>query len=208
MAGSESAFLKSSRRPRTSRMTGTSRTPFDAAGRIRTTRSASRSGLLWSAFRATGRTLSTPRSKVDSPPLPRAALPDNPYTPLHARATHAPKPWGVTALFAEYTGNHPPLAIDWTLERKASPLVGVQGSGNDAAQTDDSELEIGSPPVADVAVPAVAAAAPRQTVDVRKVTPAPPRPGHIVVWQPLGVRRRRQPRRSRGTRPGGRWREV
>ena len=34
---------------------------------------------------------------------------DNPYTPLYARAAHAPRPWGVTTLFAEYTGNHPPL---------------------------------------------------------------------------------------------------
>ena len=39
---------------------------------------------------------------------------DNPYTPLYARAAHAPRPWGVTTLFAEYTGNHPPLAIDWS----------------------------------------------------------------------------------------------
>src|SRR6185295_1025074 len=31
------------------------------------------------------------------------------YNPLHAFAPAAPKPWGVTALFAEYTGNHPPL---------------------------------------------------------------------------------------------------
>jgi len=28
-----------------------------------------------------------------------------------------PKPWGVTALFAEYTGTHPPLDVDWSLER-------------------------------------------------------------------------------------------
>jgi hypothetical protein len=100
------------------------------------------------------------------------SAPDNPYTPLYARATHAPKPWGVTALFAEYTGNHPPLAIDWTLERKASPLVGVHAGGNDAVQTDDSELEIGSPTVADVVVPAIAAAAPPQTVDLRRVGPS------------------------------------
>ena len=41
----------------------------------------------------------------------------SPYSPLYARAVGAPKPWGVTALFAEYTGNHPPLELDWTLER-------------------------------------------------------------------------------------------
>src|SRR5262245_14352802 len=35
------------------------------------------------------------------------------YNPLHAFAPAAPKPWGITALFAEYTGNHPPLDVDW-----------------------------------------------------------------------------------------------
>jgi cell division GTPase FtsZ len=41
----------------------------------------------------------------------------SPYSPLYARAVGAPKPWGVTALFAEYTGTHPPLEVDWALER-------------------------------------------------------------------------------------------
>ena len=41
----------------------------------------------------------------------------SPYSPLYARAVGTPKPWGVTALFAEYTGTHPPLELDWTLER-------------------------------------------------------------------------------------------
>jgi cell division GTPase FtsZ len=41
----------------------------------------------------------------------------SPYSPLYARAAGTPKPWGVTALFAEYTGKHPPLDLDWTLER-------------------------------------------------------------------------------------------
>ena len=30
----------------------------------------------------------------------------SPYSPLYARAVGTPKPWGVTALFAEYTGTH------------------------------------------------------------------------------------------------------
>jgi hypothetical protein len=41
----------------------------------------------------------------------------SPFSPLYARALGTPKPWGVTALFAEYTGAHPPLEIDWSLER-------------------------------------------------------------------------------------------
>ena len=40
----------------------------------------------------------------------------SPFSPLHARAVGAPKPWGVTALLAEYTGAHAPLDVDWDLE--------------------------------------------------------------------------------------------
>jgi cell division GTPase FtsZ len=36
------------------------------------------------------------------------------YNPLYARAVQMPKPWGVTALFAEYTGKHQPLDINWS----------------------------------------------------------------------------------------------
>jgi cell division GTPase FtsZ len=47
----------------------------------------------------------------------------SPYSPLYARATGAPRPWGVTALFAEYTGSHPPLELDWSLERGVRPAA-------------------------------------------------------------------------------------
>jgi cell division GTPase FtsZ len=40
------------------------------------------------------------------------------YNPLYARAFHTPKPWGVTALFAEHTGHHEPLDITWSLEQE------------------------------------------------------------------------------------------
>jgi cell division GTPase FtsZ len=38
------------------------------------------------------------------------------YNPLYARAVHTPRPWGVTALFTEYTGVREPLALEWTLK--------------------------------------------------------------------------------------------
>ena len=40
----------------------------------------------------------------------------SPYSPLYARAVGVPRPWGVTTLFAEYTGTQQPLEIDWSLE--------------------------------------------------------------------------------------------
>jgi cell division GTPase FtsZ len=44
------------------------------------------------------------------------------YNPLHASAPAVPKPWGITALFAEYTGNHPPLDIAWPEVRAVRPV--------------------------------------------------------------------------------------
>src|SRR5215471_16961914 len=42
---------------------------------------------------------------------------NSPYNPLYARAVGIPRPWGVTGLFAEYTGAQRPLEVDWSLER-------------------------------------------------------------------------------------------
>jgi cell division GTPase FtsZ len=44
---------------------------------------------------------------------------DSPYNPLYARAVQTPRPWGITALFAEDTGTHTPLEIAWNLEARA-----------------------------------------------------------------------------------------
>jgi hypothetical protein len=44
------------------------------------------------------------------------------YNPLYARAFQMPQPWGVTTLFAEHTGNHPPIAISWALEPYSSAV--------------------------------------------------------------------------------------
>lgn len=51
-----------------------------------------------------------------------AAGVDDAYNPLYARALQTPKPWGVTALFAEHTGNPPPIEISWPLEDFEPPV--------------------------------------------------------------------------------------
>ena len=87
---------------------------------------------------------------------------DSPYNPLHARAVHAPRPWGVTTLFAEYTGNHAPLEIDWSAERRtAAPL-------NTRLEPDDTTAEIAEEPVV------VKASDSLPPVDVRPAAPTPP----------------------------------
>jgi cell division GTPase FtsZ len=98
--------------------------------------------------------------------------PDSPYNPLYARAFGAPKPWGVTALFAEHTGHHPPLAIDWTLERRASPRVGVHVSTTRVAQNGEVEVGIGSATTVNPVVPALQDAGRNETMDRRNVQPA------------------------------------
>jgi len=45
------------------------------------------------------------------------------YNPLYARAPHVPRPWGVTAILAEHTGTHPPLDVEWSVERRVSAPV-------------------------------------------------------------------------------------
>ena len=47
---------------------------------------------------------------------------DHPYNPLYARSAQTPRPWGVSAVFSEYTGDSAPLDLDWRLpQRSARP---------------------------------------------------------------------------------------
>jgi hypothetical protein len=62
----------------------------------------------------------------------------SPYSPLYARALGTAKPWGVTALFAEYTGAHPPLEIDWSLERGFRSSAVSQESVTEPVATHES----------------------------------------------------------------------
>ena len=69
----------------------------------------------------------------------------SPYSPLYARAVGLPKPWGVTALFAEYTGAHQPLDVDWSLERGLrTPAPTLRGAAASRA-IEDSPLVAAAP---------------------------------------------------------------
>jgi len=77
------------------------------------------------------------------------------YNPLYARAFHTPKPWGVTALFAEHTGHHEPLAINWSLEQGPStePSLVADAYRRDvdvetAPSVEPANAEVELPPVA------------------------------------------------------------
>jgi cell division GTPase FtsZ len=73
----------------------------------------------------------------------------SPYSPLYARAVGMPKPWGVTALFAEYTGTQRPLEIDWSLEKGVrtaahAPLPDTESPAPAEQHTNPSNRKIGN----------------------------------------------------------------
>jgi cell division GTPase FtsZ len=47
---------------------------------------------------------------------------EHPYNPLYARADRTPKPWGVSGIFAEYTGQSAALEFDWTPSSRTTRL--------------------------------------------------------------------------------------
>jgi hypothetical protein len=48
-----------------------------------------------------------------------------------------PKPWGVTGLFAEYTGAHQPLDVDWSLERGVRTMPSTHRISGEPVAVDD-----------------------------------------------------------------------
>jgi cell division GTPase FtsZ len=70
----------------------------------------------------------------------------SPYSPLYARALGTPKPWGVTTLFAEYTGVHPPLEIDWSLERGDRSAAVSQEGVTELAVAEESPRAVAESP--------------------------------------------------------------
>jgi cell division GTPase FtsZ len=97
----------------------------------------------------------------------------SPYSPLYARAAGMPRPWGVTTLFAEFTGPHEPLDIDWSLEggvRTAVPVV-------EPAIIEDRPLAAAAPPEP---------VRPHRTSSGRKVV-EPPREGSFTTFWEFAV---------------------
>jgi cell division GTPase FtsZ len=84
----------------------------------------------------------------------------SPFSPLYARAVGMPRPWGVTALFAEYTGTQQPLEVDWSLEGgvrttatlvepiapEDTPLVAAKSPEPVRQHRDSSDRKVVDPP--------------------------------------------------------------
>jgi len=104
------------------------------------------------------------------------------YVPLYARATCAPRPWGVTALFAEHTGNHAPLEVNWPIDSRVSLPTRLQ---SDAREPVFVRPAADAAPAAQAA-PVIAVVEPAHEED----PPQAPR-GFPTFWELcLGVNRR------------------
>ena len=68
------------------------------------------------------------------------------YNPLYARAGRSPRPWGVTALFAEHTGNHELLDVDWPVVDRMSTVPPAQAVARErvaaVARKDVAPIEV------------------------------------------------------------------
>jgi cell division GTPase FtsZ len=97
------------------------------------------------------------------------------YNPLYARALQVPRPWGVTAILAEYTGNHAPVEIDWHLDRRMAAHVSVfPGESPVVAAAIAQPIEAPSPQI-DPLAPALQSAITGQTAG-EKTPEDSPRP--------------------------------
>jgi cell division GTPase FtsZ len=92
------------------------------------------------------------------------------YNPLHASAPAVPKPWGITALFAEHTGNYPPLDIGWPEVRAVRP-VWARATAADAPGPASVAVEGAS----DSRIPITASAGERRPVAAQPATQRPSR---------------------------------
>jgi cell division GTPase FtsZ len=85
--------------------------------------------------------------------LATADVEESLYNPLYARPSHAPRPWGVTALFAEHTGIHDPLEVDWPLDSRVSLPPPVQAVARErVAASEETQVAAGESAPMDVVV--------------------------------------------------------
>jgi cell division GTPase FtsZ len=69
---------------------------------------------------------------------------ESPYNPLYARAFYAPRPWGVTTVFAEYTGNHPALDIEWSADKRVPLHLNVPSAADSIPLLGAAEVAVTS----------------------------------------------------------------
>jgi cell division GTPase FtsZ len=108
------------------------------------------------------------------------------YSPLYARAVGTPKPWGVTALFAEYTGTHQPLDVDWSLERGVrTPLVSQRTASEPIGITEPGFVGVESQVFAEPAIaePSLAVPDPLDEPERQMAVESPRARAFATFWE-------------------------
>ncbi len=100
------------------------------------------------------------------------------YVPLYARTIETARPWGVTALFTEYTGAHQPLEIDWSFATGRVPIP-----VDPIPIPVEADLEVGPIPIPVEARPTFAKATAARQVGPVQEPPAPPPAPFASLWE-------------------------
>jgi cell division GTPase FtsZ len=110
---------------------------------------------------------------------------ESPYSPLYARAVGMPRPWGVTALFAEYTGRQHPLDVDWSLERGMRTTASSHRTVAEPSEVEEAPLAIAESPEPAEPHTAGVVSGVRRTEDQsdHKAVNAPPARAFATFWE-------------------------
>ena len=117
---------------------------------------------------------------------------EHPYNPLYARAGQTPKPWGVSAIFAEHTGHSAPLDLDWSPPNRSIRL------GRQAVATEPSVAAAGdetTPSVDETSIIVEPVVAPEPVVatSTRESAPSGTQRGFSTVWEFAVALNRQEP---------------
>jgi cell division GTPase FtsZ len=101
---------------------------------------------------------------------------EHPYNPLYARADRTPKPWGVSGIFAEYTGQSAALEFDWTPSSRATRV----GRQENVLESTEPVRVTPPPPLGQSSsAPAPMAALPAR----ERATASAPRKSFTTLWE-------------------------
>ncbi len=108
---------------------------------------------------------------------------ESPYSPLYARAVGMPRPWGVTALFAEYTGTQQPLDVDWSLERGMRTTASSHRTVAEPSEVEEAPLAVAESPEAVEPHPAGVVSGVSRTESDHKAVNASPARAFATFWE-------------------------
>ena len=99
---------------------------------------------------------------------------DSRFRPLPAYFPYVPRPWGITALFAEWTGVHEPLKLA-AVQRTTNPLAGLQASAiRNSFRSASTLLPTDLAPQGEEAAASDAQVTDRASAQVTTLIPTPP----------------------------------